>query len=34
MIWYPYEQMKTMAPPISITRSQRSLFVYRKGEND
>lgn len=32
MIWYPYEQMKTMAPPISITRAKGVYLYTEKGK--
>ena len=31
MIWYPYEQMKTMAPPISITGA-KGVYLYTEKE--
>ena len=27
MIWYPYQQMKTMAPPIRVTDA-RGVYLY------
>lgn len=32
MIWYPYEQMKTMAPPISITGAKGVYLYTEKGK--
>lgn len=34
MIWYPYEQMKTMEPPFEGDRRQGCISVHRREKAD
>ena len=34
MIWYPYEQMKTMKPPYEIVDAAGVYLYTKEGKND